>query len=478
MKKTLLLLLATGSIILSKAQSIAGNWEGTLNVQGTEIPIVFHIKDSAGKLSATFDSPKQMAYNLACSGVLLRGDSMILQMKMMGGKYESLLSADKKATKGTWFQGGGSLPLDLKKTSDIATKQELKRPQTPRPPFPYNAEEIIYFNADKSIQFGATFTSPLNKEAKKYPVALLITGSSQQDRDETIFEHKAFAVIADYLTRQGIAVLRVDDRGAGKTTGNFSTSTTADFANDVEAGIEYLRSRKDVDVSNIGLIGHSEGGIIAPMVASRRKDIRFIVLLAGPAIPIIDLMTQQNVDVMAASGIASADLEFYGPFYKTIVTTLLNEKDPALAIKNATTVFNDWQSKTPASAVLNTTGVTDEKTKAAFINQFAGQLKSTWFNYFMQLNPTDYLNKVKCAVLALNGEKDVQVAAKPNLETIRSIMVEKKIKTFKVQAIPGLNHLFQHCNTCSSDEYGILEETFAPEVLQLMGGWIKEVIAK
>ena len=143
-KKTLLLLLATGSIILSKAQSIAGNWEGTLNVQGTEIPIVFHIKDSAGKLSATFDSPKQMAYNLACSGVLLHGDSMILQMKMMGGKYESLLSADKKTTRGTWFQGGGSLPLDLKKTSDVATKQELKRPQTPRPPFPYNAEEIIF----------------------------------------------------------------------------------------------------------------------------------------------------------------------------------------------------------------------------------------------------------------------------------------------------------------------------------------------
>ena len=479
MKKRTLSIAACFLFFNAQSQSVSGNWEGTLNVQGTELPVIFHIKkDSSNNLTATFDSPKQNAYNLPCSDVITKDDSLILMMKMVNGRYEGLLSADKKTAIGKWFQGNNNLPLTLKKTSDVLTVKEFKRPQTPKPPFSYQIEEVVYFNADKSIQFGATFTYPSKTAGKIYPTVLLITGSGQQDRDETIFDHKSFAVIADYLTRQGIAVLRVDDRGKGKTTGDYSQSTSADFALDAAAGINYLKSRRETDSLNLGIIGHSEGGMIALIVAAKRKDIRFIVLLAGPAIPIINLMEQQSVDVAASTGVSATDLELYRPLYKNMVMAVIKEKDTAIATKNATDVFNYWQNKTTPAVVKNTTGVTDEKSKATFIAVFVQQLQQPWFKYFMQFNPEDYLSKVQCAVLALNGEKDIQVAAAPNLACIHKILSKNNNRNFKTQVLPGLNHLFQHCNKCSVDEYAELEETFAPEDLQIMTEWITETTGK
>ena len=476
MKKFFFLTTILLSVLISTSQSIIGNWEGSLQVQGMELPAVFHIsKDSTGKLIGTFDSPKQMAYGLKCSSVSVNADSVIIEMKGFGAKYFGLLSTDNKSITGKWSQGGMSLPLDIKKTSDVATANEIKRPQTPKPPFNYSSEDIIYNNTDKSIQFGATFTFPKNPAAKKYPAVILITGSGLQDRDETTLEHKPFAVIADYLTNQGIAVLRVDDRGKGKTTGDFKNATTADFAKDVEAGIEYLKTRKEVDVNNIGMIGHSEGGVIAPMVASRRKDIKFIVLLAGPAVPITDLMEQQNTDVLLSVGVSKQDEELYRPLYKKIISISIEEKDSSVAAKKISTAFENWRAATPATSVKNTTGVTDEKSKGNFIEKFIEEINNPWFNYFIKFKPANYLSKLHCAVLALNGEKDIQVAAAPNIEAIRKIMVEKKVKTFKVEVLPGLNHLFQHCKKCDVSEYAEIEETFAPEALQIIGDWIKGV---
>jgi uncharacterized protein len=475
MKKSFTLSVILLLCYFAKSQSITGNWAGILTVQATEIPIIFHIKkDSTGKLSATFDSPKQQAYNLACSDVIATGDSVILMMKMINGKYAGLLNADKKILTGNWFQNGASFPLSMKKTSDAASAKEFKRPQTPRPPFNYNSKEVIYFNADKSIQFGGTLTYPLEKILKKYPTVLLITGSGMQDRDETLFEHKPFAVIADYLTKQGIAVLRVDDRSKGSTTGNFENSTSADFAKDVEAGIDYLKTLPNVDAGNIGLIGHSEGGMIAPMVASKRRDVKFIVLLAGPGVPIIDLMEKQNVEVMTAGGITKEQSEQYRPLYKNLMAAVLNEQDTAIALKKVTEVFNDWQNKTSKEVVQKITKVTDEKSKVNFIADFINGMKSPWFSYFIKFNPADYLSKTNCAVLALNGEKDIQVDAKQNLAGIKSVL--PGTTNVRIKEIPGLNHLFQHCKTCSMDEYGELEETFAPEVLEIMVQWIKTVV--
>jgi pimeloyl-ACP methyl ester carboxylesterase len=367
--------------------------------------------------------------------------------------------------------------LTLVKKSIVATSNQIKRPQTPKPPFPYRSEEVDYYNTDKSIHFAATFTVPLPDpnvdyfRAPVYPVVILITGSGPQDRDETILGHKPFAVIADHLTRQGIAVLRVDERGMGKTTGNFSKATTGDFANDVEAGIEYLKNRLDVDTNSIGLIGHSEGGLIAPMVASKRKDIAFIILLAGPGINIMDMMTQQSADIMASAGISASDIEQYRPLYKNMVTAVINAKDSAEASQKAISVFKKWQNGKTASTIKNTTGVETEIDIIAFTNAFIRDLSGPWFLYFLKLNPYDYLSKTSCPVLALNGEKDIQVAAKPNLAGIENAL--KKNKQVTTREMPGLNHLFQHCKTCMIEEYGELEESFDPETLVIISDWIK-----
>ncbi len=483
MKKLLIITAAVLSSSMLKAQPITGNWEGALDANGTELTVVFHIaKDSTGKLIGSFDSPRQMAYGLKCSSISLAGDSVFIEMKAFGAKYSGLLGTDKKTMTGNWWQGGMTLPLELVKSGDVAIVQEMKRPQTPKPPFTYHTEEVSYNNADNSVQFGGTFTRPSMWADKvkdmKYPVAILITGSGQQDRDETLFEHKPFAVIADHLAKQGIATLRVDDREKGKTTGRFMISTTLDFAKDVEAGIEYIKTRKDVDLKNIGLIGHSEGGMIAPMVASKRKEVKFIVLLAGPGVPIVELMEQQTTDVAISAGMAKDEMEKFRQVYKPIMLTAFNETDTTIAAKKIIALFTTWQNNTDSVTVKNTTGVTDQESLTAFARGVVKQVKQPWFKYFLQFKPADYLSNVRCAVLALNGEKDLQVAAAPNLEAIRAIMAEKMVRTFKVQQLPGLNHLFQRCKTCTMEEYAQLEETFAPEALNIISSWIKEVVAK
>lgn len=480
MLKTIFISLALLLSISTFSQNIIGTWEGAAQIQGTELPIIFHIsKDNTGKHSATFDSPKQKAFNIACSDVIIKDDSVIIMMKIINGKYAGKLSNDNLQITGNMHQGGGILPVTLIKTGNLATINHLNRPQTPKPPYPYKSEDVEYDNADRSVHFGATFTVPLPDpnvdyfRAPIYPTVILITGSGKQDRDVTLFEHKPFAVIADYLTRQGIAVLRVDDRDMGKTTGDFSKSTSADFASDVEAGIDYLKTRTDVDVNTIGLIGHSEGGILAPMVASKRKDVRFIVLLAGPGIKILEMMEQQSADVMISEGSSKTDVDLYRPLYKNIVTAIINANDSTDAGKKAIAVFKKWQTNTPAATVKNTTGVTEEKDIAAFINAFVKQLRSPWLQYFLKLDPANYLTKLNCPVLALNGEKDIQVAAKPNLAGIKTALEKNKNKNFKTMELPGLNHLFQHCKTCTVEEYGELEESFDTETLKIISDWIK-----
>ena len=466
--------------IVVNSQNITGNWEGVLAVQGNELPIVFHItQDESGKYAASFDSPKQKAYNIPCSDAFVFGDSVILIMKSLKGQYAGKLNENKKTLAGTWSQSGYEFPLEMNKTSETVATKKLNRPQTPTPPYPYKSEEVVYSNADKSIKYGATFTVPLLDpnvdyfRAPIYPVVILITGSGPQDRDETIFDHKPFAVIADHLTREGIAVLRVDDRGVGKTTGSFGKATTADFAKDVEAGIEFLKTREDADSNNIGLIGHSEGGISAPMVASRRKDVRFIILLAGPGRPVIDMMEQQNADVMTSQGIGAADIDLYRPLYRDLVATIINAKDSANATQQAISLFKKWQTSNTAATVRNTTGVTSDKSMIAFINVFVNDLTTPWFKYFMKLNPADYLSKITCPVLALNGEKDIQVSAGQNLVAIDLILKKANHTKYMTKQRPGLNHLFQHCKTCTVDEYEQLEESFDTATLKIMADWIK-----
>ena len=464
----------------SGAQNITGTWQGSLDVQGNQIPIVFHIKkDSTDKWRASFDSPSQHAFSLPCSDVIIKNDSLILMMAILNGKYAGLLNTDKSQITGSWFQGAGSLPLTVKKTSDTATVKEEKRPQTPRPPFPYHSEDVVYTNASQSIQYGGTLSYPkadslnVSAEFQSYPAVILITGSGQQDRDETLFDHKPFAVIADYLTRQGFVVLRVDDRGIGKTTGIFSEGTSMDFANDVEAGLDFLEKQPMVNKNKIGLIGHSEGGLIAPIVADKRKEIKFIILLAGPGIPIIDLMQQQTEAVSKSNGETAAKARADGQLMRIVWEEAVKNEDSVTTIHHIRTKIESW-SKTLDTATLAKYKSQDTSSINRQVIQAMTALNTKWYKYFISFNPQPYLEKLDCKVLALNGSKDVQVIAATNLKGIKQSLQKSKSPEYDVIEIPGLNHLFQTCIVCNPAEYIVLEESFSPRALDTMENWLRE----
>jgi len=320
----ILLFIAFYSNAFSQTDLYTGTWEGKIKA-GVELRIVFHIKDKGnGTIVSTLDSPDQGAFGITCDTTYTNETGIHIEIRKINGGYAGKLINDSSIN-GSFTQGM-SIPLPLKK---VDKPSERKRPQTPQPPFPYDSYDVEYDNGDRSVHFGATLTVPKPDpniryiKAPEWPVALLITGSGQEDRDETIMGHKPFAVIADYLSRNGYAVLRVDDRGVGKTTGDVANATSADFAKDVEAGIDFLKTRKDIDKNKIGLIGHSEGGMIAPMVASHRSDIAFIILLAGPGIKIRDLMAEQNAAILRSTNVSEKAVQSFIPVFKKVMNLMV-----------------------------------------------------------------------------------------------------------------------------------------------------------
>ena len=469
MKKIVIAVILFAFIFPIKAQqkNISGLWEGKLSV-GVEIRLVFHFARNAdGSYTGSMDSPDQGVKGIPCSAVLVSGDSVTAEMGSIKGAFKGLLTTDSLIS-GNWKQGPGTYPLIMKQVKELSS---LKRPQTPQPPFSYNSEDVVYTNADKSIHFGATFTYP--KAAGPFPAAILITGSGQQDRDETIFEHKPFAIIADYLTKKGFVVLRVDDRGIGQTNGDVQAATSMDFAGDVEAGIAWLKTRKETDIKKMGLIGHSEGVLIASIVASRNKDISFVVMLAGPGINGADLLTEQVAAVMNSSGVPIEASDAYKPIYRKIIEYVITEKDSAAAYTKARLAFSEWR-RHQATAVLGALNLSDSSNNEKIIGNMVKLLGSPWMKYFLAADPQPMVQKFSCKVLALNGSKDVQVLPVPNLAGIRSALAKSKSKKYDVLQVEGVNHLFQHCKTCSPSEYGLLEESFAPEALAIMGKWMDE----
>jgi pimeloyl-ACP methyl ester carboxylesterase len=452
--------------------NFSGTWNATLIIAG-QLHLVLHVTQlNDGTYSGTLDSPDQNVTGIKCDKVETKtdasGNTLSFAINKINVSYTGKLVND--STLSGKFTQGVNIPLDFHRSNVPYVAKQLNRPQTPKPPFPYKSEEVIY-NAN-GLQYGGTITIPQGN--KDFPAVLLITGSGQQDRDETIFGHKPFAVLADALTRNGFVVLRVDDRGIGNSTGNFATSTTADFANDVNASIDYLKTRKEVDDKRIGLLGHSEGGMIAPMVASQRKDIDFIVLMAGPGVKIIDLMAEQNAAVMRSAGIDSSFSEKYKLLYAQLITSIINAPDTATAKANALQILNNWQANAD-STDLHKLGFYSQNNNENFINQLMAAYSTPWFKYFIQFDPQPYLTKLKkVKVLALNGSKDIQVVSQQNLPAVRSALIQGNTKTFDTQELPGLNHLFQTCKTCTVTEYGQLEETIAPVALQTIINWLNK----
>lgn len=451
----------------------SGTWNGVFNVAG-ELHLVLHIsKLQNGLYAGTLDNPDQHASGIKCDKVETGTDSqnnqtLLFTITKLKVSYKGTLTNDSTLS-GTFTQGV-DIPLDFHRTNVPYVAKTIVRPQTPKPPFPYKSEEVSY--AANGLQYGGTITTPQGKGP--FPAVLLITGSGPQDRDETIFDHKPFAVIADALTKNGFVVLRVDDRGVGSSTGNFATSTTADFAKDVNASFDYLKSRPEVNTKKIGLLGHSEGAMIAPMVASQRNDVDFIVLLAAPGVKIIDLMAEQNAAVLKSAGVNVAAADNFKTVYNQLMNAIIKAPDTATVRANATQILSDWYNKTDSST-LHALGFINANIIDQYAKAIATQASSPWFKYFIQFDPQPYLtNLKKVKVLALNGSKDIQVVSQQNLPAVTEDLKEGKTKNYQTMELPGLNHLFQTCTKCTVEEYGELQETFAPVALQTIITWLNK----
>lgn len=464
----LLLIVQSSSTALCVGQKkLVGLWEGRI-VSGVELRMVFNFSlDSGNNLKAIIEMPDHGS-KFAGDTAILDGDDVSVNIKEANGRYRGVLVNDS-TIKGNWIQGlAGKMTLNLKKIERIV---KTVKKQTPAPPFNYKSEDIEYFNNDKSVKYAGTITIPPGKGP--FPAAILITGSGQHNRDEEFSGHKPFAVIADHLTKEGFIILRVDDRGIGGTTGELKAATAADFAKDVMAGMDYLKKRSEVDVKKLGLIGHSEGGMIATMIAAERKDVDFIVLLAAPGIKITKLMVEQNEAILSTGfpkNFVQPYINLYGKMLQAINASNTSEETKT----KISQLVQNWMDTTDKAMVMATTGIINEQKKTEFINTFSALSDNAWFKYFLLYDPAPSLEKLSCKVLALNGDKDIQVLSPSNLAGIREALKKSKVRISEVTEMPGLNHMFQNCKQCTVLEYAQLEETFSPEVLQKISEWLKK----
>lgn len=334
----------------------------------------------------------------------------------------------------------------------------------------YKEERIIYYNSDSTLHFGATLTLPYN--VSRSPVVILVSGTGKQDRDGTMAGHKMFATIADYLTSRGIAVLRSDDRGTGESNGVYETSTTADFAQDVFTAIDYLKTRKDIDINKIGLIGHSEGGAVISIVASQSDDVAYMISLAGLATDGLSSLIRQNEDIVAAADIPEYNKKRYNDINKLMFHTAYKYALSDSLEQKLNDTYNEWKIGDDAYFKSLNTGGYDHFRFPIYM--YVQQAIGPWYRFFIRYNPEEYLNKVKIPVLALNGEKDIMVASDINLNNFKKYLIQSNDVT--TVSLQGLNHLFLPCQTCTQQEYSTIKDSIPEEVLALIYNWIKERI--
>lgn len=424
--------------VISYAADFVGHWKGTV----ANLPIVFHISnDSIWRVS--LDSPQQGAFDIPCGTVAVEGDTILIDMPALRANFKGVMAQDDKSINGTFIQGI-AIPIVLTRTTKEASR--LNRPQEPQPPFVYHSQEVTFKNGD--ITLAGTFTKPII--GSKHKAVVLVSGSGAQNRDEELFGHKPFAVIADYLTRHGIAVLRYDDRGVGGSSNGSDDATTLDLATDAMAAVDYLKSRNDIDTTHIGIIGHSEGGLIAVInAATHTDDVDFIITLAGPYVKGKDILIKQN---HLASEMAGMPLsESQAADVKVIFETIDASTDSTLLAADL-------------RKIMSATGNHSEQE----IEQTIKVMASPWYVAFVKLDPAKYLPQVKCPVLAMNGSWDFQVDATQNLGAARKALPNATVKEYE-----GLNHLFQPSSSRqASMSYGAIEITISEQVLKDIVEWI------
>jgi uncharacterized protein len=468
--------LAAASISGTSAQAadsgaaLAGTWSGVLKAGALSLKVEFELSSEAGALAAALSIPDQGVKGLPFSSASVEGKKLRLASASIQAAYEGELSADGARIAGDWIQGGARFPLTLER----GALPTLNRPQEPKPPFPYRTEEVVIENAAGGSRLAGTLTLPAAPAAGRaggFPAVLMLTGSGAQNRDEEIFGHKPFLVLADYLARRGIASLRCDDRGVGGSTGEVASATTLDFAGDAEAAFEYLASRPEIAKGAVGLLGHSEGGMIAPIVAARNPKVAFLVLLAGPGLSGMETLKLQAALIARAQGASERDIAESAEVNAKLYAIAAGPGDAASVTAELRKTYLAWiEGNKSLSAA-------DKAKAAAAADGTVGPLASPWFRTFLGLDPAPYLARVGVPVLALFGTKDLQVPSKESAAGMRAALGATApggpSGKNAVVELPGLNHLFQDARTGSPDEYGTIEETFSPEALKRIGDWIQ-----
>lgn len=475
-------LLCAAAAAQSKPDPLVGPWRGTLNVGVAKLEVVLHIEKQDNGYGATFDSVTQGARGIPVASLTRDGDTVTASLPRIGAEYTATFVAakggDGARLDGTWKQGGRSLDLDL----EPGGEKPLVRPQHPTGVLPYDVEEVTFGHdpnqplaesfatGDGSpVTLSATLTLP--RSAGPHPVAVMISGSGPQDRDESLLGHKPFLVIADHLTRNGIAVLRYDDRGTAKSTGDFATATTADFAVDARAALRYLETRDDIDHEQMGLIGHSEGGLVAPMVASGpdKRLVSFAVLLAPPAVNIRDVITRQSALIGAAEGGSAEEVALEAEMSGAALAVVAANRDDAEARAAALQKLTEnYWPRLPEASRKQIGGGPEGLLKVM------NRLNNPWMNWLVHHDPVPALQGMRCEVLAMFGGKDLQVDPEQNAPPLEKALADRKPKA-TIVTIAGVNHLFQHTETGKPSEYGELEETFSPLALRTMQEWLSRI---
>jgi hypothetical protein len=435
-------------------------WDGVLGAGAIPLHLTLHVRTGIGGTAAWLDSPDQLVHGLAVNSIQRDGASVRFTLTTPPASFAGTLAADQQSLVGQWSQGGKAAPLTLIRRASGAQPAAVSRPQTPVKPYPYREEEVFFDDAAAHVQLAGTLTLP--RGGGPFPAVVLVAGSGPNTRNEPFMGHQLFLVLADHLTRNGVAVLRYDKRGTGESTGSYATATTMDFANDAQSGVAFLRSRKDIDLDHIGLIGHSEGGWIVPIVAVRDPSVAFIVIMAGPGVKGADLQIEQSQMIYKAMGLSDVQLEKVSALSHKAAAIIRTERVPAVAAAKL---------RVALTAYAKALGAPDSVVEVQI-----SQMNSDWMRFALNYDPAPTLRKVRCPVLAIDGSLDVQVPAEQNLPAIRAALARNP--NAEIDELPGLNHAFQTAKTGGMGEYGQIPETIAPLALDTITSWvIKQVSA-
>jgi pimeloyl-ACP methyl ester carboxylesterase len=451
-----------GAQELTDPASFVGSWAGSLDTGGGQLRLVFHVElEEDGGLTGSLDSPDQGATGIPATSVTAQGRSLAFSIDNLGMTFEGMLSEDGNGIEGTFRQGPAELPLSLTRAE---APEGPERPQHPEPPFPYRSEDVRFGSTEAGTILAGTLTAPHGEGP--FPGAVLVSGSGPQDRDETLMGHKPFLVLADHLTRSGIAVLRYDDRGVAESSGDFASATSEDFADDALAAVDWLGSRPEV--SSVGIIGHSEGGLIAPMASMRSEQVAFVVLLAGPGLTGAEILELQSELVNRAEGTPEEVIELNRSVQNRLFQVVREEPDREAAAPRLRAVLEEALAELPDDL----REAMGPAANPEALDAQVAQVNSPWFRFFLQYDPRPTLAKVNVPVLALNGEKDLQVPAQVNLREIRSALERGGNPDVTARLLPSLNHLFQEAETGSPSEYARIPQTMSPVVLEAVSDWI------